>query len=100
MGTHAAGARVHVTNRHWISYPSYSELLIGRGRTPADWSNHHEHTAGAGETWMAFVSPSWSRRGEWRNHEPLTASQVAATLMTWMGGDWQLFTGAAPPVRP
>jgi len=92
----------------WLqSQPDYRDrtsLLIttdhGRGRTPADWRNHHEQVAGAREIWMAFVSPAWSRRGEWRNHEPLTASQAAATLITWMGGDWKQFSGAAPPVRP
>jgi hypothetical protein len=92
----------------WLqSQPDYRDrtsLLIttdhGRGRTPADWNSHHEQIPGAGETWMAFVSPTWSRRGEWRSHTPLTASQAAATLITWMGGDWKQFSGAAPPVRP
>jgi hypothetical protein len=46
------------------------------------------------------VSPSWPRRGEWRDHQPLTASQAAATLIGWMGGDWTKFAGAAAPVRP
>ena len=92
----------------WLqSQPDYrgrTSLLIttdhGRGRTPADWINHHEHVAGAAETWMAFVSPGWSRRGEWRQHERLTASQVPATLITWMGGDWKQFSGAAAPITP
>ncbi len=50
----------------WLqSQPDYRDrtsLLIttdhGRGRTPADWHDHHEKIAGAGETWMAFVSPA------------------------------------------
>ena len=54
-------------------------------------------STGASETWMAFVSPSWSKRGEWRKHPPLTASQAAATLIAWMGGDWKQFSGAAAP---
>jgi hypothetical protein len=92
----------------WLqSQPEYrgrTSLLIttdhGRGRTPADWRDHGEKVQGASETWMAFVSPTWSRRGEWRDHAPITASQAAATLITWMGGDWRQFTGAAPPVQP
>ena len=92
----------------WLqSQPDYRDrtsLLIttdhGRGRTPKDWHDHHEFIAGAAETWMAFVSPQWSRRGEWRSHTPLTASQVPATLIEWMGGDWKQFSGAAAPVRP
>jgi hypothetical protein len=92
----------------WLqSQPDYrgrTSILIttdhGRGRTPADWRDHGDKVAGAGDTWMAFVSPSWARRGEWRDHPPLTASQSAATLIAWMGGDWRRFTGAAAPVQP
>jgi hypothetical protein len=55
---------------------------------------------GANETWMAFVSPRMPQRGEWRNHAPLTTSQVAATIASWMGVDWQaLHPNAGPAVR-
>jgi hypothetical protein len=48
---------------------------------------------------MAFVSPSMSLRGEWRNHPPLENRQVAATLLGWMGVDWQsIAPQIAPPV--
>jgi hypothetical protein len=40
------------------------------------------------------------RRGEWPRHAPLTASQVASTLASWMGLDWRAVDPqAAPPVR-
>ena len=85
-------------------YRGRTHMLIttdhGRGRTPADWRDHGEKVPGASETWMAFVSPSSTKRGEWRNHEPLTASQAAATLIAWMGGDPKKFAGAAAPVVP
>lgn len=85
-------------------YRDRTSILIttdhGRGRTPDDWRDHGEKVAAAGETWMAFVSPSWSRRGEWRDHAPITASQAASTLITWMGADWKRFAGAAAPVTP
>jgi hypothetical protein len=85
-------------------YRDRTSILIttdhGRGRTPADWRDHGEKVARAGETWMGFVSPSWPRRGEWRNHPPITASQAAATLIEWSGGDWKQFAGAAGPIRP
>lgn len=92
----------------WLqSQPDYRDrtsILIttdhGRGRTPADWRDHGEQVATAGEIWMAFVSPSWSRRGEWRDHAPITAAQAAATLITWVGGDWKRFAGAAAPIAP
>jgi hypothetical protein len=85
-------------------YRDRTSILIttdhGRGKTPADWRDHGAKVVGAGETWMAFVSPSWPRRGEWRQHAPITASQAAATLIGWMGADWKQFSGAAPPVQP
>jgi hypothetical protein len=92
---------------NWLeSQPDYrgrTHILMttdhGRGRTPTDWRNHGKDVTGAGETWMAFVSPSMNRRGEWSNHPPIVTAQVAATLIEWMGGDWKLFDpAAAPPV--
>ena len=92
----------------WLqSQPEYrgrTHMLIttdhGRGRTPADWKNHGKDVTGASETWMAFVSPAMSRRGEWSGGAPLVTAQVAATLITWMGGDWKAFDpSAAPPVN-
>ena len=29
-GNRALGSRVYLTNRHWFSYPGYSEMLVGR----------------------------------------------------------------------
>jgi hypothetical protein len=92
----------------WLqSQPEYrgrTHLLIttdhGRGHTPKDWRGHGKDTVGSSETWMAFVSPAMSRRGEWSAHPPIVTAQVAATLITWMGGDWKAFDpAAAPPVR-
>jgi hypothetical protein len=50
---------------------------------------------------MAFVSPAMSRRGEWiGGPPPIVTAQAAATLIRWMGGDWQKFDpNAAPPVQ-
>ena len=92
----------------WLqSQPEYrgrTHLLIttdhGRGRTIKDWKDHGKDVVGASETWMAFVSPSMSRRGEWSAHPPILNAQAAATLIQWMGGDWKKFDpNAAPPVQ-
>ncbi len=92
----------------WLqSQPDYrgqTSLLIttdhGRGRRPSDWRDHGRRVKGASETWMAFVSPQMPQRGEWRDHTPLTTSQVAATLVRWAGFDWKAFDpAAAPPVQ-
>ena len=85
-------------------YRGRTSLLVttdhGRGRTAEDWRSHGEKYPDAGMTWMALVSPSMSRRGEWRDHAPLTNAQVAATLAHWMGLDWRAFNpAAAPPIQ-
>jgi hypothetical protein len=84
-------------------YRGQTSLLIttdhGRGHTPADWRDHGEKHPDAKDTWAAFISPQFARRGEWRTHAPITNSQVAATLITWMGYDWREFNPkAAPPI--
>jgi hypothetical protein len=92
----------------WLqSQPEYrgrTSILVttdhGRGSGLKEWRDHGAKTAGSGDTWMAFVSPHMKQRGEWSAHAPLTAAQVAATLVTWMGYDWKAFDpAAAAPVR-
>ena len=38
-GNPAIGSRVHLTNRHWFSYPGYSEILVGRAHDDVIKSN-------------------------------------------------------------
>lgn len=85
-------------------YRGRTHLLLttdhGRGRTPADWRSHGAKVEGAQDVWIAFVSPHARARGEWRDHPPLFTSQVAATMASWMGIDWNdLRPGAGPPIR-
>jgi hypothetical protein len=84
-------------------YRGRTSLLIttdhGRGRGADAWRQHGAKYAGSEETWMAFISPHMSRRGEWRDAPALEARQVAATLLQWMDQDWRVFDpAAAPPV--
>lgn len=80
----------------WLqSQPDYrgrTHILIttdhGRGRTAADWRQHGAKVEGAEHVWMAFVSPLFPQRGEWRDHPPLSTNQAAATMAAWMGLDW------------
>jgi hypothetical protein len=89
----------------WLqSQPDYrgrTHLLLttdhGRGRTVADWRDHGAKVPGADVVWAAFVSPRMTARGQWRNHAPLTSSQIAATLAGWMGVDWRAIRPAAGP---
>ena len=67
----------------------------GRGNTPEDWIGHGSDIPGAENIWMAFVSPTVDLRGEWRDHEPITQNQVAATLTRFLGLDFHTLTPTA-----
>ena len=93
---------------NWLAsqsqYKGRTHLLIttdhGRGRTAKDWRDHGAKVEGAQDVWMAFASPSMARRGEWKAHAPLTTSQVAATMASWVGLDWnQMRPHAGKPIR-
>jgi len=87
----------------WIeSDPAYrgqTHLLIttdhGRGHTAKDWRSHGAKIEGAQDVWIALVSPSMSRRGEWRQQPALRTNQVAATVARWMGIDWRALRPSA-----
>jgi hypothetical protein len=92
----------------WIqSHPDYKDrthLLIttdhGRGHRAKDWRNHGARVEGAQNVWMAFVSPSMSARGEWRDRPAVHTNQVAATIASWLGVDWvALRPQAGQPIR-
>jgi hypothetical protein len=72
-------------------YKGRTHLLIttdhGRGHTPAGWRSHGAKTEGSEDVWIAFVSPRMARRGVWTGGT-LSTSQIAATVASWMGVDW------------
>ena len=76
-------------------YRGRTSLLIttdhGRGRTPTDWKDHGDKHQGSGDTWVAFVSPDWTKRGEWRDHAPITAINSPRRCSHGWGS-----TGASP----
>jgi hypothetical protein len=85
-------------------YRGQTHLLIttdhGRGATPADWRHHGDKYPGAEHVWMAFVSPKMAQRGEWKNAPAISTSQIAATLASWVGVDWNVdHPGAGKPIR-
>ncbi len=92
----------------WLqSQPDYrgrTHLLIstdhGRGRTSQTWRDHGAHIEGSNAVWIGFVSPRMMQRGEWRNAPPLSTSQIAATLASWIGVDWNMdHPSAGRPIR-
>ncbi len=85
-------------------YRGRTHMLIttdhGRGTSASDWRSHGEKILGAEHVWIALVSPTMKQRGPWRDHQPLSTSQIAATLAAWMGIDWNASHPAAGrPIR-
>ncbi|HTO02541.1 MAG TPA: alkaline phosphatase family protein, partial [Opitutus sp.] len=60
----------------------------GRGNTPKDWSSHGKTTPRSNETWMAVMGPDTLARGEWRDAQRVTTSQIAATVAAFLGEDY------------
>lgn len=85
-------------------YRGRTHLLLttdhGRGHTAKDWRNHGARVKGAEDVWIAVASPRMSQRGEWRAGPALSTSQVAATIASWMGVDWNAtHPNAGKPIR-
>jgi len=85
-------------------YRDRTHLLIttdhGRGHTSKDWRDHGAKVEGSEDVWIAFASPRMSQRGPWLNVPPLSTSQIAATLASWMGVDWMVdHPNAANPIQ-
>lgn len=71
----------------------------GRGRTPADWTDHGAKVDGAEETWIGCFGPAVSARGESREAGPLYQRQVAGTIAALLGRNFQsAVPGAAAPI--
>ena len=65
----------------------------GRGSGPKGWRDHGEKVDGAEGDWIAVIGPDTPPAGERIAMEPLTESQIAATIAALLGED---FHGAFP----
>jgi hypothetical protein len=84
-------------------YRGRTTLIIttdhGRGRTPADWAEHDAGIQGSQDIWIAILGPKTPALGEARNFPDVTQSDVAATLLQYLGLDVRAFNpNAGPPV--
>ena len=85
-------------------YRGRTHLLIttdhGRGHDADGWRHHGEKYPDAERVWMAFVSPKMAQRGEWRGEPAVKTNQIAATLASWVGVDWNAdHPAAGKPIR-
>jgi hypothetical protein len=74
------------------AYRGRTHLIVttdhGRGHSVADWRVHRADVPGSEEAWLAFASPRMPKRGVWHDSTPLSSSQIAATIASWLGVDW------------
>lgn len=83
-------------------YRGRTTLLVtadhGRGDGPDDWKRHAKGVAGAENIWLAALGPDTSAAGEVVD-EPITQSQIAATVAALLGEDYvKAVPTAAPPI--
>ena len=85
-------------------YRGRTTLIIttdhGRGRTPADWAEHDAGIQGCQDIWLAIIGPDTPALGEARDFADVTQSDVAATLLQYLGLDWRKFNPQAGPPVP
>lgn len=85
-------------------YRDKTTLIItadhGRGRTPADWAEHDAGIQGSQDIWVAIIGPDTPATGEAANVPDVTQSQVAATMLQYLGMDWRKFNPKADPPIP
>jgi len=65
----------------------------GRGSGPKGWRDHGEKVDGSEADWLAILGPDTPPAGERTKVQPLTQSQIAATIAALLGED---FHGAFP----
>lgn len=71
----------------------------GRGRTPQDWAEHDTGIEGSQDIWIAIIGPDTPSLGEIVGQPGVTQSDIAATLLQYLGLDHRDFNpDGGPPV--
>jgi hypothetical protein len=71
----------------------------GRGDAPVDWKSHGRDLKRSEAIWLGFLGPDTPALGERANIEPVTQSQLAATLARLLGEDYcAAVSQAAQPI--
>jgi hypothetical protein len=88
-------------------YRNHTTLIVttdhGRGRGPEAWKHHGQDIEGAQDVWLAAMGPGVPPLGERQGTGIITHTQVAGTIATLLGFDWNQHTpqaGAALPFYP
>lgn len=72
----------------------------GRGDPPEGWKNHSIKIPGSADIWIGVLGPDTPPLGVREKIEPVTQSQVAATLAALLGYDYHAAAPAAAPPLP
>jgi hypothetical protein len=100
----------HFVEELWTtvqSMPEYKDQTTfiltadhGRGSGPKEWRDHGVDEKGSQNIWIAVIGPDTKALGERTNIEPVTQSQIAATLATLLGKDYNAAVAkAAAPIK-
>ncbi len=85
-------------------YKGRTTLIIttdhGRGRTPKDWVDHDAGIEGSQDIWIAIIGPDTPALGEVSNFPDVTQSDIAATMLQYLGLDYRKFNPEAGPPIP
>lgn len=84
-------------------YRDRTTLIIttdhGRGRTPQNWIDHDTGIEGSQDIWIAIIGPDTPALGEVKNQSGVTQSDIAATMLQYLGLDPGKFNpDAGPPI--
>ncbi len=60
----------------------------GRGDPPDGWKSHSARVPGSENVWFAFLGPDTPAAGEVSGGDPVTQSQIAATIAALLGHDY------------
>ena len=107
---HSAQDIDHFIEQLWTtmqSIPAYRDQTTfiitadhGRGSGLTEWKDHGADQKGSENIWIAVIGPDTPPLGERSNIDPVTQSQIAATLACFLGKDYHQDVPAAAPQLP
>ena len=71
----------------------------GRGKKPAKWTTHNGLVGGSGQIWLALLGAGIEPTGEVKEEGKIGQDQVAATIASLLGRQFQPTNKTAPPIQ-
>ena len=96
-------AELWATLQSMDGYRGRTTLIVttdhGRGRTPQDWAEHDTGIEGSEDIWIAILGPGTPAQGEVADQPGVTQSDIAATMLQYLGLDHRDFNpDGGPPI--